>query len=152
MLAGTLSGLSGFQDFSIDVKWRPVKADPGSGKFSLFLVGGFSTPLTNYVIDFLPMSIGLDQQISWVWAIVHYQIGKFSYSRIRRLCLEKQCETDRTAYFTTTQHNTNEVRCPDLAVFNGSLGYHYKYLVAEAMIDNNTTLGGFIMRRNDMPL
>jgi len=149
--AGTLHGLSGFQDFSIDVKWRPLKTDLGPGKFSLFLVGGLSTPITNYVIDFLPMSIGLGSTNLLGRAIVHYQIGKFFVRGSGAYIWRSNVKLDRTAYFTTEQHNTNEVEMPDLAVFNGSLGYHYKYIIAEAMVDNNTTLGGFDMRRNDGP-
>jgi len=40
---------------------------------------------------------------------------------------------------------------PDMTTFNGSIGIYKKYLIAEAMVDNMTTLGGFDMRKNDMP-
>jgi hypothetical protein len=40
---------------------------------------------------------------------------------------------------------------PDQATFNGSVGIWKKYLIAELMVDNMTTLGGFDIRRNDMP-
>jgi hypothetical protein len=60
-------------------------------------------------------------------------------------------KTDQPSYYTTEEHNTNKVQMPDLATFNGSIGIYKKYLIAEVMVDNMTTLGGFDIRRNDMP-
>ena len=38
-----------------------------------------------------------------------------------------------------------------MATFNFSAGVRKKYLVAEALVTNMTTLGGFDIRKNDMP-
>jgi hypothetical protein len=40
---------------------------------------------------------------------------------------------------------------PDAATFHFSIGVRKKYLVAEALVNNMTTLGGFDIRKNDMP-
>lgn len=149
--AGTLHEMKGFQDLSIDVKWKPFSRMLGSGKFSVFLVGGFSTPLSNYAVDFLPLSIGLGTTNLLGRAILHYQLGSFFVRASGAYIWRSNTKLDRTAYYTTSQHNTNEVEMPDLATFNGSIGYHKKYVIAEAMVDNMTTLGGFDMRKNDAP-
>jgi len=149
--AGTLHEMKGFQDLSIDVKWKPVSMKLGPGKFSLFLVGGFSTPLSNYPVDFLPLSIGLGTTNLLGRVIVHYKVGSFFARASGAYIWRSNTKLDRTAYYTTTQHNTNEVEMPDLATFNGSIGYHKKYLIAEVMVDNMTTLGGFDIRKNDAP-
>ena len=149
--AGTLHEMKGFQDLSIDVKWKPVSVILGPGKFSLFLVGGFSTPLSNYSVDFLPLSIGLGTTNLLGRAMVHYKVGSFFVRASGAYIWRSNTKLDRTAYYTTTQHNTNEVQMPDLATFNGSIGYHKKYVIAEVMVDNMTTLGGYDMRKNDAP-
>ena len=148
--AGTLHEMKGFQDLSIDVKWKPVSVALGPGKFSLFLVGGFSTPLSNYAVDFLPLSIGLGTTNLLGRAIVHYKVGSFFARASGAYIWRSNTKLDRTAYYTTTQYNTNEVQMPDLATFNGSIGYHKKYVIAEVMVDNMTTLGGFDIRKNDV--
>jgi hypothetical protein len=149
--AGTLHEMKGFQDLSVDVKWKPVSLTLGPGKFSVFLVGGFSTPLSNYSVDFLPLSIGLGTTNLLGRAIVHYKISSFFVRASGAYIWRSNTKLDRTAYYTTTQHNSNEVQMPDLATFNGSIGYQKKYVIAEVMVDNMTTLGGFDMRKNDAP-
>ena len=57
--AGTLHGMKGIQDLSLFVKWMPLQKKMGDGSFHVFGIGGVSFPLTNYVADFLPLSIGL---------------------------------------------------------------------------------------------
>jgi hypothetical protein len=148
---GTMHGMSGFQDLSLDVKWKPLTTRVGPGKFSLFLVGGFSTPLSNYSVDFLPMSIGLGTTNLMGRVIINYGLGIFFFRASGAYVWRSNTKLDRTSYYTTSLHLTNEVQMPDVANFNGSLGIHKKYLIAEAMLDYMKTLGGFDIRRNDNP-
>src|SRR5690242_2583936 len=56
---GTLSGLDGIQDLALMLKYRVLQKKFGSNdKLSVYAIGRISTPLTNYVADFLPLSIG----------------------------------------------------------------------------------------------
>jgi len=48
-------------------------------------------------------------------------------------------------------HYTDEVEMPDMATFNLRLGYRSYHLIAEAVLNNMTTLGGFDITRNNMP-
>jgi hypothetical protein len=48
-------------------------------------------------------------------------------------------------------HYTNEVDMPDAVNLNIRTGYRSNSLVAELTLDNWTTLGGFDIRKNDMP-
>jgi hypothetical protein len=75
---GTLHGMKGFQDVSVFVKWRPLVKSFGENKFSLFTIGGFSTPLTNYVVEFLPMSIGLGSTNVTARGMIDYRRGHFT--------------------------------------------------------------------------
>jgi hypothetical protein len=150
--AGTLHGLKGIQDVSAFVKWRPFRFDFGrGGVLSLFGIVGFSTPTHNYVIDFLPLSIGLGStNILWR-AMFNYQVGAFFVRGSGTYIWRSNVSLDRTSYYTTQLYNTNQVEMPDQLSFNGSLGIFKKYLIAEVMFDNLTTLGGFDIRKNDMP-
>jgi len=149
--AGTLHGMKGFQDLGLWVKWKPVTLPMGKAKFSVFALGGFSTPLSNYPIDFLPLSIGLGSTNLTGRLMAYYKDGIFFARASGSYVWRSNVKLDRTSYYTTALHNTNEVEMPNLVTFNGSLGIYKKYLIAEAMVDNMTTLGGFDIRKNDTP-
>lgn len=149
---GTLHGLKGFQDLSLFLKWKAVTLPmAGKGKFSVFAVGGFSTPLTNYVIDFLPLSIGLGSTNLTARLTADFQSGIFFTTVSGAFTWRSNVKLDRTSYYTTEIHNTNEVEMPNLANFNLFAGIRKKYLVAQVTLENMTTLGGFNIRKNDMP-
>jgi hypothetical protein len=149
--AGTLHGMKGFQDISLYVKWKPVTIPLGNAKFSIFAIGGISTPTNNYAIDFLPLSIGLGSTNLTGRLMLYYRNGIFFARASGSYVWRSNVKLDRTSYYTTELHNTNEVEMPNQAMFNGSLGIYKKYLIAEAMVDNITTLGGFDIRKDDMP-
>jgi len=65
--------------------------------------------------------------------------------------LRSNIEIDRDSYYTTTMHNTNKVEMPDAASFNFRTGWRNNRLIAEAIVNNWTTLGGFDITRNNMP-
>jgi hypothetical protein len=148
---GTLSGLSGVQDISLFIKWKPITVNIGGGKFSLFTIGGFSTPTHDYEKDFLPSSIGLGSTNLTGRLMAYYKTGIFFVRASGSYVWRSNIKIDRTSYYTTEIHYTNEVQMPDVFTFNGSVGIYKKYLIAEAMVDNMTTLGGFDIRKNDMP-
>lgn len=150
--AGTLHGMNGVQDLSLDLKWRPLHRDLGPGKFSLFLVGGFSTPLSDYVVDFLPMSIGLGTtNLSGRLILDYHHKSKFFITGSTAYVWRSNVKLDRNSYYDTEQHLTNEVQMPNALSSQGRLGYRGRYLIAEAVLNNWTTLGGFDITRNNMP-
>lgn len=149
--AGTLHGLKGFQDVSLFVKWKPISFNLGSGKFSIFTIGGLSTPTNNYNTSFLPMSIGLGTTNLIGRLMLYYKTGIFFVRTSGSYVWRSNTKIDQSSYYTTEIHYTNKVQMPDMLTFNGSVGIYKKYLIAEAMVDNMTTLGGFDIRRNDMP-
>jgi hypothetical protein len=149
--AGTLAGLSGVQDISLWVKWRALRKDFGKSKLSVFALGGLSTPLSDYVIDFLPMSIGLGSTNLSARAMADFQMGKISVTGSAAYLLRSNVKLDRNSYYDTEMHLTNEVNMPDAMQFQLRAGYRGKYLLAEALLSNWTTLGGFDITRNNMP-
>jgi len=149
--AGTLHGMKGVQDLSLFVKYVPYRKKLGDGIFTLFAIGGFSTPLTNYVADFLPMSIGLHTSNLLARGMVDYQVNNLFVTGSATYVYRSNIKIDRTSYYTTEMHYTDEVEMPDMATFNLRLGYRSYHLIAEAVLNNMTTLGGFDITRNNMP-
>lgn len=149
--AGTLHGLSGIQDLSLFVKWRPLQKDMAGGKFSVFGIAGASFPLSNYAADFLPLSLGLRSKTLLGRLMADYQKGNLFATISGTYVLRDNIKIDRTSYYTTRMHSTNEVEMPDAASFNFRAGFRNHRLIAEAVVNNWTTLGGFDITRNNMP-
>lgn len=149
--AGTLSGLKGLQDLSLWVKWNPVETKLGEGTISVYGIGGVSFPTTNYVADFLPMSIGLHSTNLSMRGMVDYQMGKWFATVSGTYVVRNNIKIDRTSYYTTEMHLTNEVSMPDASNIQFRTGYRSGRMIAEAIINNWITLGGFDITRNNMP-
>lgn len=149
--AGTLQGMKGIQDLSLFLKWTPMQWDFGKSRLSLFGVAGFSFPVGNYSADFLPLSIGLESRTLSFRVMGDYQVGHFFITGSGAYMLRDNIRIDRDNYFTTEMHYTNEVKMPDALSFNLRTGYRSGRLIAEAMLMNMTTLGGFDITKNNMP-
>ena len=149
--AGQLKGLHGLQDLSFWVKWKAFSKKYGQGRLSVFAIGGYSLPASDYTADFLPLSIGLESKNLSLRAMADYQRGSWFATASGTYVRRSNIELDRTAYYTTEMHYSNEVKMPDAAAFNIRLGYRDKGAYAELILDNWTTLGGFDITRNNMP-
>lgn len=149
--AGQLKGQKGLQDLALWVKWKAYSEKIGSGRLSLFLIGGYSFPVSDYTADFLPLSIGLESKNLSVRGMADYQRGSWFATVSGTYVRRSNIKIDRDAYYTTEMHYSNEVEMPDMAAFNFRSGYRDKGLIAEATADNMTTLGGFDITRNNMP-
>lgn len=149
--AGTLHGMEGMQDLSLYIKWMPIEKKIGKGDFSAYAIGGYSFPVSDYAADFLPLSIGLLSRNIYLRAMADYQLGRVFVTGSGTWIQRSNITIDRTAYYTTEMHLTNKVDMPDAATFNFRTGYRYNGIIAEAVLDNWTTLGGFDITRNNMP-
>lgn len=149
--AGTLAGISGLQDLSLFLKWRPWDKRLGDGRFSVFTMAGFSLPLSDYTADYLPLAIGLESRTLMGRLMADYErnhlFATISATYIRRMNIK----IDRSAYYTTRLHLTNEVEMPDATNYQLRLGYRSRQLIAEALLNQWNTLGGFDITRNNMP-
>jgi hypothetical protein len=149
--AGTLHGQHGVQDLSAWLKWEALDLHVGSGALSVYLLGGGSLPLTNYIADYLPLSIGLQSKTLSGRLLVDYQVKNFFATASGTYTGRSNITIDRDAYYTTSLHLTNQVDMPDMASWNVRTGYRSGRLIAEAVFTDMITLGGYDMRKNDMP-
>ena len=148
---GTLQGMKGLQDLSLFVKYMPVKKELGPGSFSVYTIAGISFPTTNYVADFLPLSIGLHSTNLSFRGMVDYQIDNWFATLSGTYVQRSNVKIDRTSYYTTELHYTNEVSMPNATSFNFRTGFRNEKLIAEAILNNWTTQGGFDISKNNMP-
>lgn len=149
--AGQLKGLKGIQDLSFWVKWKAYSKKLGQGRLSVFAIGGYSFPASDYTADFLPMSIGLESKNLSLRGMADYQRGVWFGTASATYILRSNIKLDRPAYYTTEMHYSNEVEMPDAASYNVRLGYRDKGAYAEAVLEGWKTLGGFDITRNNMP-
>jgi hypothetical protein len=144
--------MKGIQDLSLMLKWMAFsKRFGGNQRLSVYGVGRVSFPLTNYVVDYLPLSIGMRSKTAGLRAMVDYQRGKWFATASAAYTLRSNVTIDRTAYYDTEMHNTNEVEMPDMSGYSLRAGYRTNRWIAEGVVENMTTLGGFDIRKNDMP-
>ena len=149
--AGTLHGLKGLQDASLWLKYQPIKRKVGKGILSLYTIGGFSFPVSDYVADFLPLSIGMHSKNLSLRGLLDYQYRKLFATASYTYVVRSNIKIDRPSYYTTTMHNTNEVFIPNASQVNVRVGYRSSRLIGEAVFNKWTTLGGFDISKNNMP-
>ena len=149
--AGTLHGMEGFQDIELDLKYEFYTIKAGKGKFSFMAVGGFSTPLTNYEHDFLPMSIGLGSTNLSGRLTADYQQGIFFTTISSAYVWKSDVTIDRTSYYSDQIYYTNKVDMPNQLYSNLFVGIRKKNLTAQLQVLNMYTFGGSDIRKNDMP-
>jgi hypothetical protein len=150
--AGTLHGMKGFQDIELDLKYQFYKTKVGkNGKLSIMAVGGFSTPLTNYENDFLPMSIGLGSTNLSGRLTVDYQQGIFFSTISSAYVWRSDVTVDRTSYYTDHIVYSDKVDMPNVLNSNLFIGIRNKGLTAQFQVLNMYTFGGYDIRPNDMP-
>ena len=149
--AGNMAGQKGLQDLSLFVKWVACQKHIAKGHLKTMLIGGYATPVSDYTADFLPLSIGLHSKNVNLRVMADYQRNNWFVTASYTYIARSNVVIDRSTYYTTEMHYSNEVKMPDASQFNFRIGYRSEVLIAEAIFNKWTTLGGFDIPRNGMP-
>jgi hypothetical protein len=149
--AGTLHGQKGLQDLALNLKWRALKVKAGPGTLALLVSVTGSIPASNYEADFLPLALGSHSKDFTGRGIVDYTLGKFFVTASGAYMTRSNITIDRNSYYTTELIYSDQVELPNMSDYNFRTGYRSKYFIAEAVADISTSLGGFDIRKNDMP-
>jgi hypothetical protein len=149
--AGQLKGFNGLQDLSLWAKYRAIRLKRNKSSFSIFTIAGISTPTTNYVKDYLPLSIGLGSNNLTLRGMLDYQYKNWFTTLSGSLVLRSNITLDRQAYYTTQMVYSNQVDMPNVYQYNYRAGFRNKELVAELVYDQWLTQGGFDITKNNMP-
>jgi hypothetical protein len=150
--AGTLKGQKGLQDLSFTLKYMPIEKKIKNVFFSAYVFGGYSFPVSDYLADYLPLSIGLKSKVITGRAMIDLQWKSVFVTTSFAYLKRYDIEIERDAYYTTSMHYTNLVDMPDAVNYNLRLGYRTNWLIAEAIFDDMKTLGKtFDITPNNMP-
>jgi hypothetical protein len=151
---GPLHSMHGLQDITLAAKYQ-LLATPLTDRGTLHaMVGGAAgIPASNYVPDFLPLSIGLaSRRFSGRFTLnfqAHqgwYLTGSAAYTWRTKVKL------DRPAYYTNGQlYLSDEVAMPDVFDYTVTAGYQQGRLCIPISLSQQRTLGGGDIRRQDMP-
>lgn len=146
---GNLMGQQGFQDASVFVK---VKSKAFHG-ITAHAVLGASTPVTNYVPDFMPMSIGLGAKTAMVRGIISYALPKHLYVNTSiAYHARSKVKADRDAYLAGSKlYQTDQVSVPDAFDAAFRLGYLKKDNQLEFFAEHFSCTKGDDILRNNMP-
>lgn len=150
--AGYMANLKGWQDLAMEAKVQLTKNRLGKGTLSSFATIGFSVPITDYIPDFLPYSIGLGSKTAQVRGIGHYKMDKGWFGTIQTgYILRGKIEVDRETYYTDDQYYTKEMAIPDM--WDGSVraGFDNQRVRVSAQYNWMLSTSGSDIRRNDMP-
>ncbi|MFN5890236.1 MAG: hypothetical protein ACK448_07575 [Bacteroidota bacterium] len=150
--AGTLIGQQGFQDLTLLLKnefW--IKDFNGLVVSAVGVLGG-SLPVQDYTADYLPLAIGMKSKTAMGRLLVDAQKGKLFATASATGMIRGNVILDRTAYYTTEMIYSNKVVMPSVFGYNVRLGWREGAdKIFELVLDGMNTLGGFDIRRNDMP-
>ncbi|MHA8107445.1 hypothetical protein [Aquirufa sp. 5-AUSEE-100C1] len=146
---GNLLGQKGFQDASI---WIKAKGYSSHG-LTLHGVVGASMPMSNYVPDFMPMSIGIGSKALVARGILTYDLPKNLYLNSSiAYQMRSRVDADRDAYLAGDKLlYSREVAVPDAFDAAIRFGYLKKDNQLEVFAEHFSCVGGDHIRRNDMP-
>lgn len=152
--AGTMRGLAGLQDLTLGLKYELLrKGEDKVRYFTLFGVGIVSTPLSDYTPDYLPLSIGLGTtQVSGRLTANYTQYRQWYVNVSGGYTWRSNVSLDRPSYFTDGRiFYTNEVWMPNVFDYNIDIGRIKNGLQLTLTYQQQNTLGGADIRRQDMP-
>lgn len=148
--AGNLMGQRGFQDLS---GWVKVNAVRYKG-FSLHGIVGASTPLSDYVPNFMPMSIGMGAKTVSGRLLANYRHARTGLyaTASGTYSWRGKIHIDQDAYQADGRvYNTHDVAVPNAADMSLRLGVLRRTFQTEVFVERFTCLSGDNIRRNDMP-
>lgn len=146
---GNLMGQQGMQDLSLFIKAK-TKAYHGIVAHG---VVGVSTPVSNYVPDFMPMSIGLGSTSLIARGILSYSLPKNLYlTSSLAYHARSKVKTDRDAFLGGGKlYNTDQVPVPDAFDAAFRFGYLKKDNQLEVYAEHFSCTRGDDILRNNMP-
>jgi len=148
-----LEGQSGIQDLSAWLKYEALSLESDFGTFKVQATGGASIPVSDYVPDFLPFSIGIQSNTASLRAVLNYttKMGLYVTAQAGHTW-RSNTNLDRDSYLYNGQwHETDEVPVPNMIDATGRLGFINSRLQAEVWFDYFTGTEGDDIRYNDMP-
>ena len=120
---GLMHGAKGFQDLSLAVKFKAINKEIGKGKLEVLAAGGFATPITNYLSDYRPYSLGNGTNEWSIRGIVQYKLNMGLYARVAGGHLFRgQTKIERDYYYANGSYYTSWMDVPSAWEYNAAVG------------------------------
>jgi len=150
---GTLHSMEGIQDITVALKYNFFTHKTEKFNLRFFGVAAFSTPLTDYTPDFLPLSLGLASTTGSARLTGYFALSQgWFINASGAYTLRSNVTLDRPSYYDDGQlYNSDEVKMPNVFDYSVSIGYRAHGLQAQLDFMRQNTLGGVDIRRQDMP-
>ncbi len=111
---GRFQGAKGFQDLILALKYGVYNKSSEKGEFSVNISGGYSTPATNYLSDYLPYSLGFGADEWNLRAILQYRFTNGLYFRTSGAHLWRgYTEAERDYYYNNGSYYTALMDVPN---------------------------------------
>jgi len=120
---GKFAGTSGFQDYSIGLKYQAVKKQSEKGEFSAYASLNFSNRASDYLSDYQPYSLGLGSpQLAWR-GILHYKLNNGLYFRgVGGFIWKGYTKAEREYYYNDGSYYTPWMDVPNSWNYEAVLG------------------------------
>jgi hypothetical protein len=120
---GYLQGASGMQDLGLSLKAQVLEKEIGTNKVTLLANVGFSTPISNYLSDYMPYSLGFGAPEFSLRGIGMFKMqnGFYALAAVAHLW-RGQTEIERDYYYNNGSYYTNMMDVPNAFNFNGAIG------------------------------
>ena len=130
---GKFAGAKGLQDLSLALKYQVFEKQIGEGRLALLSTLGFSTPVSNYLSDYRPYSLGFGATEFSLRGIVQYQLNNGFYARSALAYLRRgQTEAERNYYYNNGSYYTPWMDVPN--------AWQYQAVLGKWMLDNSLKL------------
>ena len=130
---GKFAGAQGFQDIGLALKTQVIERQLGKGKLSFLNTVGYSTPMTNYLSDYRPYSIGFGAYEWSLRGILQYQLDNGIYVRSALSHLWRgQTEVERDYYYNNGSYYTTLMDVPN--------AWNYEVVAGIWLLENSLRL------------
>ncbi len=120
---GKFEGAKGFQDLSLSLKGEFLKKKVGEDLLELFTTIGFSTPMSNYLSDYRPYSIGSGTNEWSFRGIGQYKMQNGLYFRgTVSYLLRGTTEAERDYYYNNGSYYTSTMDVPSAWNYHAGIG------------------------------
>lgn len=120
---GQLQGAKGIQDLTLALKYRFMNQELGNGKLAVFAASGYATPVSNYLSDYRPYSLGNGTSELSMRGIVQYRWNMGLYVRgMGGHLFRGQTQAERDFYYNNGAYYTSWMDVPSAWEYTGVVG------------------------------
>lgn len=151
---GKFAGASGFQDLTMAFKYKWLDKEQEKGTLKALATVGFSTPITNYLPDYMPYSIGIGAPELSYRAIVQYKLHSGWYARVTGSYLWRgYAKAEREYYYNNGSYYTPWMDVPSAITVEAVAGKWFldNSLQVEMGYLGTTSLSGDDIRSYNAP-